>query len=159
MRDRQRIVDLKDNLALLYEKLGEFEKELIINANIPAKFELKQRIKREILPNIRRYEAEYWELYPSEDIIISEEDAETQINRVEQAIVSIESIPITEYPTELVPLLHELRAKLDEGDKVASAKLKVALPLIPAIASYELEMDTEGFMYKAWKLIKRLVRR
>jgi hypothetical protein len=64
MSDRARLNDLKDILELLYEKLGEFERELIISSSKPANFELKQRIKPEILPDIRKYEAEYWELYP-----------------------------------------------------------------------------------------------
>ena len=58
MSDRQRLVDLKELLDLLYEKLGEFQKELIVNSHTPAKFELKQHIKRDILPSIRQYEAE-----------------------------------------------------------------------------------------------------
>ena len=159
MSDRQRLAHLKNLLELLYEKLGEFEQELIITANIPAKFELKQKIKREILPDIRRYEAEYWELYPIETIIISNEEAETQLAEVEKAVQSIERIPQTKYPLELIPLLQDIRSKLNEGDKAASAKLKVTLPLIPLLASYELEMDTEGFMYKTWNAIKRLARR
>jgi len=53
MVNRTRLADLEGILELLYEKLGEFERELIINANTPAKFELKQRIKREILPDIQ----------------------------------------------------------------------------------------------------------
>ena len=159
MSDRQRLAHLKNLLELLYEKLGEFEQELIITANIPAKFELKQKIKREILPDIRRYEAEYWELYPIETIIISNEEAETQLAEVEKAVQSIERIPQTKYPLELIPLLQDIRSKLNEGDKAASAKLKVTLPLIPLLASYELEMDTEGVMYKTWNAIKRLARR
>ena len=159
MSDRQRLADLKDLLELLYEKLGEFENDLIINPSQPAKFELRQRIKREILPDIRRYEAEYWELYPTETIVISDEEAETQLAQVEQAVSSIERIPQIEYPPELLPLLQDLRAKLEEGDKVASAKLKVTLPLIPLLASYELEMDTEGVAYKTWNAVKKLARR
>jgi len=159
MSDRQRLAHLKNLLELLYEKLGEFEQELIISGSTPAKFELKHKIKREILPDIRRYEAEYWELYPIETIIISNEEAETQLAQVEQAVESIERIPQTEYPLQLIPLLQDIRAKLNEGDKAASAKLKVTLPLIPLLASYELEMDTEGVMYKTWKAIKRLARR
>lgn len=158
MSDRQRLAHLKNNLALLYEKLGYFEQELIMNPNAPAKFELKQKIKREILPDIRCYEAEYWELYPIETIIISNEEAETQLAKVQKAVESME-LRQTEYPLELIPLLQDIRSKLDEGDKVASAKLKVTLPLIPLLASYELEMDTEGVMYQTWKAIKRLVRR
>lgn len=158
MSDRQRLADLESLLQLLYEKLGEFETDLIINASTPAKFELKQRIKREILPSIRQYETEYWELYPRDAIIISDEEAASQLVKVEQAVGAIERIPQSEYPPELIPLLQEIRAKLDET-KAASAKLKVALPLIPAIASYELEMDTEAFMYKVWKSVKAMVRR
>jgi hypothetical protein len=159
MSERDRLNDLKNILELLYEKLGEFEKELIISSSKPANFELKQRIKREILPDIRKYETEYWELYPQEAIIISDEEAETQLVKVEQAVTSIEQIPSSTYPSELISLLQEVRDKLDEPDKVASAKLKIVLPLIPAIASYELEMETEGLMYKAWKKIKEMLRR
>lgn len=158
MNNSQRIADLEDILELLYEQLGVFEKDLIIGANTPAKFELKQRIKREILPSLQRYETEYWELYPSQAIIISDEDAETQLVQVEQAVESLKNISHTEYPSGLVQLLQEIHTKLKDLDKPASAKLKVALPLIPAIAAYELEMDTEGLMYKAWKSIKGMVR-
>ena len=158
MSDRQRLAYLEDNLEILYEKLGEFEQELIISSSQPAKFELKQRIKREILPNIRRYEAEYWELYPKEAIIISDEEAASQLVKVEQAVESIDRISLT-FDPELIPLLQDIRAELEEQNKAASAKLKVVLPLIPMIASYELVIETEGLMYKAWKSIKRLVRR
>jgi hypothetical protein len=159
MSDQQRLQDLERNLQILYEKLGEFEQELIITAHAPTRFELRQRIKREISPSIRRYEGEYWELYPQEAILISDEEAATQLVRVEQAVGAIERIPQTEYPPELISLLQEIRTKLDTGDKTASAKLKVALPLIPGIASYEVEMDTEPLMYQAWKSIIARVRR
>ena len=135
MSDHARLNDLKDILELLYEKLGEFEKELIMNSSKPANFELKQRIKREILPDIRKYEIEYWELYPQETIIISDEEAETQLVKVEQAVASIEQIPSSTYPSELISPLQEIRDKLNEQDKLASAKLKVVLPLITLIAS------------------------
>ena len=84
--DRQRLADLEGLLELLYEKLSEFERELFITASPPAKFELKQRIKREVLPYIRRYEEEYWDLYPTETIDISDEEAESQLAQVEQAV-------------------------------------------------------------------------
>ena len=159
MSEHQRLADLERLLELLYEKLGEFERELIVTASTSNKFELKHKIKREILPSIRRYEAEYWELYPREAIVISDAEAKSQLAQVEQAIESIERIPTAEYPPELIPLLQNIRGQLEESNKTASAKLKVALPLIPAIASYELEMETAGLMYKAWKAIKGVVRR
>jgi hypothetical protein len=155
----ERLTDLKDILDLLYEKLGEFQKALIIRDSDSAKYELKQRIKREILPEIREREQEYWEIYPSDAIIISEEEATTQLVQVKQAVEAIECIPHSEYPPQLFSLLQDIQAKLNDLDKSASAKLKVALPLIPMIASYELEMDTQGIMNKTWKSIKRLVKR
>ena len=111
MSERQRLEDLEGLLELLYEKLGEFERELIVTSSAPAKFELKQRIKKEILPSLRRYEAEYWELYPREAIIITDEEAETQLVQVEQAVNSIERIPAVEYPPQLLPLLQDIRAR------------------------------------------------
>ena len=59
----------------------------------------------------------------------------------------------------MLGLLQEIRARLDGLDSLASAKLKVTIPLIPAIASYELEMDTEGMMYKIWRKLKRVMGR
>jgi hypothetical protein len=79
MVDQSRLTDLQSNLNLLYEKLGVFEQELIVGSSTQAKFELNHRIKREIMPSIRRYEAEYWELYPQDEIIISEEIAASQL--------------------------------------------------------------------------------
>ena len=156
MSDRARLNDLEDNLKLLYKKLGKFEKRIIISDSESTKFELEEHIKREILPSIFKYETEYWELYPQEAIIISDEEAETQLVKVEEAVNSIEQKPSSTYPLELISLLQEIRDKLDK-DKAASAKLKVVIPLIPAIASYELEMETEGLMYKALKKIKEIV--
>lgn len=159
MSDSRRLADLEELLDLLDEKLGSYQKELLINLNPDVQFQLKQRIKREILPQMRQYEREYWGLYPQEAIIISDDEAQTQLVKVEQAVESIQQISHAKYPAELVQLLQDIRTKLEEGDKVASAKFKVVLPLIPAIASYELEMDTEGLMYKTWKSIKGLLRR
>ncbi|MBH8577064.1 hypothetical protein I8752_29600 [Nostocaceae cyanobacterium CENA369] len=153
MNDQARLNDIKEILEILYEKLGYFQKELTI-ASQSANFELKQRIKREILPDIRKYETEYWELYPKEAIIISDEEAESQLVEVEQAVDSIEKTSSNNDSSELIPLLHTIRDKLDKQDKTASAKLKLVLPLIPAIASYELEMETEGLISKVLKTVR-----
>jgi hypothetical protein len=159
MVERSRLADLESNLNLLYEKLGVFERELVLSTSVAVQFELKQRIKREIMPNIRKYETEYWELYPQDEIVISEEAAASQLLKIERAVNAIEIVSATAYPPELISLLQDLQTKLAEPDKVASAKLKVAVPLIPAIASYEFELETEGLMSQVWKSIKGLVRR
>lgn len=156
--DNVRLKDLEDILGILYEKLGTYQKEIELSSYTPTKLELKQRIKREVAPSIRKYEREYWELYPQESIVISEAEATTQLARVEEAVTSIEQIPTDSYPAILITLLEEIRDKLNE-DEIASAKLKVAIPLIPAIASYEIEMETEGLMQQAWNKVRKIVRR
>ena len=159
--DEQRLNVLEDILEIQYEKLGEFQRELPINASTNQKFELKQRIKREILPDIRKYEVEYGQILAAgiqEAFVVSDVDAEKAIVKVEQAVEHIENIQTESYPQELTRLLQDLREMLNEPGKTAQAKLKVALPVIPLIASYELEMDTEAFLVNAWRGIKSLVR-
>ena len=157
MNDSQRIAELIDLLELLYQKLSAFEKELIISDSVSKKFELKQQIKREILPNIRTYEAEYWSRYPVESIVISEQEAAQHLYQVENAVTTMEQASASSYPTALVPLLEEIRDRLNE-DKSASAKLKLALPLVPAIATYEVELETSKAMQQAWNSLKNWIR-
>ena len=153
-----RLNELEEILELLYEKLSAFQKELITSASPNIQFELKQRIKKEILPSIRSYEAEYWRIYPEERIHFSEEEANGQLLKIESSISSISTIPKSELSSQLIYLLQDIQLKLKQ-EKTASGKLKVVIPLIPMIASYELEVETEGYMYKTWMALKRLIRR
>ena len=160
MYNHQRLADLEDIIKRHYDRLGNWQKELaIIPPGSDKKFEIQQRIKRELLPEISGYEKEYWELYPMEEVVIPEDEAASQLVQVEQAVTSLEQGSFAEYPPEMFALLQEIRASLDGLERSASAKLKVAIPLIPTIASYELEMDTEGVMYKTWKPLRGLIRR
>ena len=160
MYNHQRLAHLEDTIKILYDRLGYLEKELaIISPGSDKKFEIQQRIKTEVLPDIFRYEKEYWELYPMQEVVIPEDQAASQLVQVEQAVTSLEQGSFAEYPPEMFALLQEIRASLDGLERSASAKLKVAIPLIPTIASYELEMDTEGVMSKTWKPLRGLIMR
>ena len=160
MYNHQRLAALEDIIGRLYDRLEFWEKDLaIIPPGSDKKFEIQQRIKRELLPEISGYEKEYWELYPMEEVVIPEDEAASQLVQVEQAVTSLEQGSFAEYPPEMFALLQEIRASLDGLERSASAKLKVAIPLIPTIASYELEMDTEGVMSKTWKPLRGLIRR
>lgn len=57
--------------------------------------------------------------------------------------------------TQLDTILQELR----EQNKSASAKFKVALPIIPTLVSYELDLDTENFLTEVWGKIRSLLGR
>ncbi len=144
---QRRLKDLEGLLDLLYEKKAAFEQELELSANPGLKFEMTQRIKREIDPKIRQYEKEYGELISEAELVIDEGEAEVIMTDVDAAVTAIERAP-SSVPPEAIALIAELHRKIDALDPTvaASAKLKVALPVIPMLASYELEMDTEGML-------------
>jgi hypothetical protein len=99
MYNHQRLADLEDTIKRLYDRLGYWQKELaIIPPGSDKKFEIQQRIKRELLPEISGYEKEYWELYPMEEVVIPEDEAASQLVQVEQAVTSLEQGSFAEYP-------------------------------------------------------------
>lgn len=158
--NRQRLNSLEKILEIEYEKLSEFQSEISMLAPSPTKTALKQRIKREIIPDIRKYEAEYGEiLFKSSDAsLVPQNEAEETLAEVVQVVEHIEVLPPETYPREMLELLREIREKLDEPGKTAAAKLKVALPIIPMLASYEMEMDTEATLIRVWQQVKSLFR-
>jgi hypothetical protein len=158
--NRQRLAALEEILEILYEKLSFFQKEIAETSYAPAKLELKGRLKREVLPDIRKYEIEYGQLLAqvAENSYITDIDAESTLVEVVQAVEYMEVQRSDSYPEEVLQLLMEIREKLNEPGKAAAAKLKIALPIVPAIASYEMEMDTEAVMTQAWQKMKKLFR-
>lgn len=158
MGDSARMEHLVGLLDLLYEKLAMFEEELAINASAPARFELKQRLKKSVLPDIRRYEDEYWLLYPLDSMTVTDFEAEKYLTQLETTAIAIEQELPAQSSSSLVPMLHELRSKLNTNQPAAS-KLKIALPLIPAIATYELEIDAGKKMYQVWNSLKSWIRK
>ncbi len=157
----QRLKTLTDNLNQLYKKLGFFERELMKAVGAEAKYGITQQIEEDIIPYIRKYEQEYWQIFPINAIIISEEEATTELTQVQQAIDKIQYSNSNgeNYPQKLLDILEEIQTKLNDSEKAAAAKLKVVLPLIPMIASYELEIDTENFIYKTLESIRGLLKK
>jgi hypothetical protein len=156
--NRQRISALEELLEIEYEKLNEFQKDLAITASAAAKFELRQRLKRDVLPDIRKYEVEYAELLADSTDLASvpAEQAEATTAELVHAVEHVQSLPDPNRPEEITRLLTDIRRKLDDPSKVAAAKLKVTLPIVPLILSYEMEMDTEGVLVSVWRRMKSL---
>jgi hypothetical protein len=155
---RQRIRDLEGLLGLEYEKLAAFEEELAVASSAAAKFELRQRLKREVLPGIRKHEVEYAGLLAEEadPALIPAAQAEQAVVEVLQAVQHIERLPDTGHSQEVARLLTEVKEKLQQPGKSAASKLKVTLPIIPLIALYEMELDTEALLTNVWRGLKRL---
>lgn len=160
MPPSRKLAEIEKQLELLYETLNSAKKRLAITDEIFAKTAIKQRIREEVLPEIRQGEAEYWDLLAQESAFstVEEVDARNAIVEVVGEVEHIENQPVTNYPDELMRLLREIRDKLNEPGTPAAAKVKFALPLIPGILAYEVELDTENSLRKVWQPIQRLFR-
>lgn len=154
--NQQRQKQLEEILELLYEKRANFEKKLIIADGVNQEFSLKQQLKRDILPDIKKYETEYWELMTQDTIFVYDEDeqaAEECLRDVEAAVRDIEKT--SPLPTEVVEILRQIRDKLNEPKKPASTKLKATLNLIPAILSFDIELDISKILHGLMEKIRQ----
>lgn len=108
---------------------------------------------------MREYEAEYWQILAQEakSYQLEEEAASNAIVEVHAQVVEvIESKSSVNYPDDLRQKLQQIIDKLNEPGQLAAAKAKLALPLIPGIVSYEVELDTENALRRVFQPIKRL---
>jgi hypothetical protein len=151
----RRLKELKEILDIEYDKYHEFEKDISLStAN--EKILLKQRLKREIAPRLSELEKEYAELLvtgvPTGQIPedAAEGEAKAIVTELSEATSKVLQSAPAESPPEMLRLLEEIKGKLSEPKEAAAAKLKVSLPLIPTICSYEIEVDTVPSVQKVW---------
>lgn len=153
--DRQRLSALEELLQLDYGKLSSFEQELTLTSSAPAKFELQTRIQKEVVPKLREHEREYAQLVAAgvRPETMPEAEAAALVDQTLNALEAIDTrVPPSAKP-KVLQLAADLRQELQKPG-TAAAKLKVSLPIIPLIASYELELQTGGLMVQAWKHVK-----
>jgi hypothetical protein len=108
---QQRIRALEELLEIEYEKLSDFQKVLAITSSVPEKFDLKQRLKREVLPDIRKHEIEYAELLADTTELASVPAQEAEVVEAElvHAVQRVESLPDPSRPEEITRLLTDIR--------------------------------------------------
>jgi hypothetical protein len=148
----RRLQELEELLDIEYEKSHEFEKEIALSDGA-QRITLKQRFKRDVTPRLRGLEQEYAELLvagvPSNEM--PEIETNALVSELAQVTGTILQTVPANAPQEMVRLLGEIKDKLSEPKETAAAKLKVTLPLIPTIVSYEMEVETAGLMKKVWR--------
>ena len=159
--NRKRLKEVEELLDIQYEKLFELEKALETADGATQRVVIRQHIKREITPSLRQREQEYAELLAAGVQVesIPEEEADVIVAELVEATSNTEANTGSSAPGEMLELLQQIKQKLDEPGKTAAAKLKVALPIIPLISSYELELDTENFVTTVWRKAKGLFHR
>ncbi|RCJ19563.1 hypothetical protein A6770_05310 [Nostoc minutum NIES-26] len=153
-----RLADVETNLELWYETLGSMEQDLARTYDSRAKIAINQQIRDDILPQIRKYQVEYWQLLAqvAPSCTVDEIDACNAIIQVVQEAELITNNSHANYPNEVMQLLHQILEKLNKPEQLASAKVKVAVPLVPGIVSYEGELDTEESLRRIFQPFKRL---
>lgn len=159
MPPSRRLADLEELIETNYQKLAKFQKRLDRTASVREEFDIEGDIPK-IRKAIRDYETEYWDLLAQEarTCEVAEVDASYAIVEVVQEVELIENKLSANYPDQFMRLLLEIRDKLNEPGQPAAAKAKLALPLVPGILSYEVELDTENSLRRAFEPIKRLFR-
>lgn len=156
MRVQQRLNDLDDTLSLYYEKLKTYQDELAITADIDDKFAVKKRIKDEILPYIKQYEIEYAELLANEmsEIEMSSEEAKAVVIELQEALDIVKEKAETQQSEALAKSVEKAQKALKESKTSVEGKLKAAIPIIPGIMSYEIELDAHSKLMNLWKKLK-----
>ena len=124
----------------------------------------KVRIKLQIAnlkTEMQPYEQEYWEIVSqqSELVEISEQEAQFAVAEIVEQVGEIE-VSSSTYPDEILILLKEIRAQLNQPGKSAAAKLKGVISSIPPFVgiSYEAELDTEKFLYNYFPTFTSLIK-
>jgi len=111
--------------------------------------------------NICHHEVELGELLGKvvEPTDVPATDAETLVNELAEGFSGFDAFPAKNWPKEMMETLHEIQKTLREPGKVAQAKLRISLPIVPLLASYMLELDTEPAIMQTWHKMKALFRK
>ena len=157
----KRMKDLEETVQILHERLHEFEKRKVATADVAERFSLGQRIRDEITPDIRKYGKEYSDLLAdlTNPADLPAEESDSILRDALAAVEAAEKKATDETPKEMLELLKQIKEKLNDPGKIAAAKLKVSLPIIPLISAYEMELDTEKFVTQVWRKVNSLFRR
>jgi hypothetical protein len=156
-----RLADLEKILDVEYKRLGFFQLKISEGVSADQEFYNTQQINNYIMPRIRQYEEEYWSILAAEapSCEVAELDASYALVEVVPKIERIVNQSSTKYPDELMQKLQEILDKLNEPKTPAAAKLKAALPLVPFIMYYELELDTEILLRRVFERMRQLFKK
>jgi hypothetical protein len=143
-----RLPHLQKLIQGYYEQLAGLEESLLC-AEDTQHVRIKQLIRRK-KGEIAEQESQYWNLLKSQtaQLDITDADAEEVNADIIQNVEILESETAVHDNAELIKLLNEIKAELTKPEIPASGKLKTAIPLLPGLLSYEMELDTEGLLQR-----------
>ncbi|MBD2055313.1 hypothetical protein H6F88_04615 [Oculatella sp. FACHB-28] len=136
-----RLADVQANLTTLYKQLAGEERAFLL-AEEAEKVRIQQKIDL-TWQRIREFEREY-AITLSQQIKRHELPEPVAETVTAELVDELEILTPLQRQDDIKALLQQILEELQKPDTPASAKLKVAIPLIPNVVSYELEGDTES---------------
>jgi hypothetical protein len=147
---------ISDRLSHLQSEVQGYYKQLAgrEKAKRLARFEDKELLQQqidELKEELRSVEGEYWLRWGAEIAgTIPEADAEIVASQLVGEVEILEIEPAVQSNAELMKVLQEIKAALSKPGIPATGKLKAAIPLLPGVISYEMELDTEGLLRRVF---------
>lgn len=158
--EAERIKHLYDLLGTHHQRLALVEQERAKASPGEARAAMQLQIS-DIWDEIRGYEGELAELLSraaNEDEVPTSE-ATAALIELQAQVARLRNAQKPDWPAEVLAKLDDLETKLNEPSKAAAAKLKVSLPIVPTLISYEMELDTEATLGQVWRRITGLFRK
>ena len=151
----RKIKQLEEQISSIEETLHNYELELVDAYHHAQKSSLKKDIKekKELLSD----------KYHQYELLIKDLDQDA-FNDEEAELIVAELVEVTNnepagLAIEIKEQLAQIRQEIQDQSKSATAKLKVVLPIIPGLASYELDLDTENFLSEMWGKVRNLLKK
>jgi len=148
---------ISDRLSHLQSQVQKYYKQLACKeeAKLMARFEDKELLQQQIdalKKELGSVEREYWERWRREiaGLTIPEADAEIVVNQWVGEVEILEFEPAVQSNAELMKVLQQIKAELSKPGIPAAGKLKAAIPLLPGLISYEMELDTAGLLRRVF---------
>ena len=137
---------LEDDIKLLRDQLAGKRRTLVTIAP-EEQVRIEQQIG-ELRKKIRNFEQEKWDLIAQ--LTSTSDIANDEAEAIVAEIVADVANPPDDVSADILALLQNILAKLNEPDKPAAAKLKGAISALPPFVSltYEAELDTENTFQK-----------
>lgn len=154
MRLPSRFEQLEENLDTAYRKYEFKRGKLLTAVDDDQQFKLREDMVA-LSKEIATMETDLASLIDSltDAIELNNDTAEPLVGEWLQATektIQLYQGGTDQNNTELVAKLDQLLTELQTG-KAASAKLKITLPIIPLLVSYDLELDSESTLLQLWR--------
>jgi hypothetical protein len=150
--------NLEENIQRLKQQLAGKRNTLVTIAP-EEQVRIEQQIE-DLRRKIRDFEREKWDLIASDSQEASFPDAEVMVAAIITEVTAITTEPPDQLASpQILELLNQILAKLNQPERSAAAKLKAALSTIPPFVSftYEAELDTESTFRRYFPTFNRVI--